>query len=177
MVLQTQYPARVTNRQIYPNEIEVTYFSTPRPNLESYETGSKEQRLETLAEPRFRKTWYIRQGGNAEMSTRKASFPQNPEQRLWNEKLPLAEAEDLILAVGIIALDPTGLLSKGSLQLASNLDVGYEALETVEDKEEQLAKLMLANSLFCYVETRLCGCARCRKTLTKKDNKTKKIKQ
>jgi hypothetical protein len=115
--------------KIYPDEIEVTYYSTPRPNLENYETGSKEQRMETLAEARFRKTWYIRQGKNAGMGTRKAPFPQNPEQRLWNGKLPLAEAEDLILAVGI-TLDPTGLLSKGSLQLASNLDVGYEALET-----------------------------------------------
>ena len=161
--------------KIYPDEIEVTYYSTPRPNLESYETGSKEQRMETLAEARFRKTWYIRQGKNAGMGTRKAPFPQNPEQRLWNGKLPLAEAEDLILAVGI-TLDPTGLLSKGSLQLASNLDVGYEALETVEDKEEQLAELRLANALFCYAETKLCDCARCRKTLTKKDNKTKKRK-
>ena len=161
--------------KIYPDEIEVTYYSTPRPNLESYETGSKEQRMETLAEARFRKTWYIRQGKNAGMGTRKAPFPQNPEQRLWNGKLPLAEAEDLILAVGI-TLDPTGLLSKGSLQLASNLDVGYEALETVEDKEEQLAELRIANALFCYAETKLCDCARCRKTLTKKDNKTKKRK-
>jgi hypothetical protein len=109
------------------------------------------------------------------MGTRKAPFPQNPEQRLWNGKLPLAEAEDLILAVGI-TLDPTGLLSKGSLQLASNLDVGYEALETVEDKEEQLAELRIANALFCYAETKLCDCTRCRKTLTKKDNKTKKRK-
>jgi len=29
--------------KIYPDEIEVTYYSTPRPNLENYETGSKEQ--------------------------------------------------------------------------------------------------------------------------------------
>ncbi len=82
------------------------------------------------------------------MGTRKAPFPQNPEQRLWNGKLPLAEAEDLILAVGITR-DSTGLLSKGSLQMENNLDVEYEALETVEDKEEQLAEQRLANALFC----------------------------
>ncbi len=131
--------------------------------------------MKTLAEARFRKTWYIRQGRNAGMGTSKAPFPQNPEQWLGNGKLPLAKAEDPILAVEI-TLDPTGLLSKGSLRLASNFDVGYEALETVEDKEEQLTELRLTNALFCYAETKLCDCARCRKTLTKKDNKTKKRK-
>jgi hypothetical protein len=36
--------------KIYPDEIEVTYFSTPRPSLDNYETSSKDQRLETLSE-------------------------------------------------------------------------------------------------------------------------------
>jgi hypothetical protein len=44
--------------KIYPDEIEVTYFSTPGPSLENYETSSKDQRLETLSEACFRKTWY-----------------------------------------------------------------------------------------------------------------------
>jgi hypothetical protein len=105
------------------------------------------------------------------MGTRKPRFPRTHSNGSGTE----TEAEDLILAVGI-TLGPTRLLSKGSLQLASNLDVGYEALETVEDKEEQLAELRLANALFCYAETKLCDCARCRKTLTKKDVKTKKRK-
>ena len=71
----------------------------------------------------------------------------------------------------------SSLLFKSSLQLASQLDAGHEALETVEDKEERLADLRLANSLFCYAEAKLCDCARCRKKLTHKDNKTKKRKQ
>jgi hypothetical protein len=137
--------------KIYPDEIEVTYYSTPRPNLENYETGSKDQRMETLAEARFRKTWYIRQGKNAGMGTCQPPFPNNPELRLWKGKLPLTEAEDLKLAIGI-TIDPRGFLSKSSLQLASQLDAGHEALETVEDKEERLADLRLANSLFCYAK-------------------------
>ena len=159
----------------YPDEIEVTYFATPRPSLENYETSSKDQRLETLSEACFRKTWFIRQGKNAGMGTCQAPFPNNPELRLWKGKLPLTEAEDLILAIGI-TIDPRGFLSKSSLQLASQLDAGHEALETVEDKEERLADLRLANSLFCYAEAKLCDCGRCRKKLTHKDNKTKKRK-
>ncbi len=120
--------------------------------------------MEALGEACFRKTWYIRQGKNAGMATSKAPFPQNLEFRLWKGKLPLTEREDLILAIGI-TLDHKGLLSKVSLQLASQLDIGHEAAETVEDKEEQLADLRMANSLFCYAEARLCNCSRCRKQI------------
>jgi hypothetical protein len=45
--------------KIYPDEIEVTYFSTPRLSLDNYEPSSKDQRLETLSEACFCKTWYI----------------------------------------------------------------------------------------------------------------------
>ena len=162
--------------KIYPDEIEVTYYATPRPSLDNYETSSKEQRMEALGEACFRKTWYIRQGKNAGMATNKAPFPQNPDLRLWKGKLQLTEREDLILAIGI-TLDHKGLLSKGSLQLASQLDISHEAAETVEDKEEQLADLRIANSLFCYAETMLCNCSRCRNKLTQTRNNTKKRKQ
>jgi hypothetical protein len=64
-----------------------------------------------LSEACFRKTWYIRQGKNAGMGTCQAPFPNNPELRLWKGKLPLTEAEDLILAIGI-TLDPRGFLPK-----------------------------------------------------------------
>ncbi len=99
--------------KIYPDEIEVTYYATPRPSLGDYETSPKEQRMEALGEACFfRKTWYIRQGKNAGMATNKAPFSRNPELRLWKGKLPLTEREDLILAIGI-TLDHKGLLSKG----------------------------------------------------------------
>ena len=96
--------------------------------------------------------------------------------RLWKGKLPLAECKDLILAIGI-TLDPKGLLSKGSLQLASQLDISHEAAETVEDQEEQLADLRIANSLFCYAEATLCNCSRCKDKLTQTRKNTKKRKQ
>jgi hypothetical protein len=80
------------------------------------------------------------------MGTCQAPFPNNPELRLWKGKLPLTEAEDLILAIGI-TLDPRGFLSKSSLQLASQLDAGHEELETMEDNEEWLADLRLISEL------------------------------
>ncbi len=58
--------------KIYPDEIEATYYATPRPSLDNYETSSKEQRMEALGEACFRRTWYIRQGKNAGMATNKA---------------------------------------------------------------------------------------------------------
>ncbi len=131
--------------------------------------------MEALGEACFRRTWYIRQGKNASMATNKAPFPLNPELRLWKGKLPLTEREDLILAIGI-TLDRKGLLSKGSLTLASQLDISHETAETVKDKEEQLADLRIANSLFCYAETMLCNCSRCRSKLTQTRNTTKKRK-
>ncbi len=69
--------------KIYSDEIEVTYYATPRPSLDNYETSSKEQRMEALGEACFRRTWFIRQGKNAGMATNKAPFPLNPELRLW----------------------------------------------------------------------------------------------
>ena len=109
------------------------------------------------------------------MATNKAPFPLNPELRLWKGKLLLTKREDLILVIGI-TLDHKGLLSKGSLLVASQLDIGHEAAETVEDQEEQLADLRIANSLFCYAETMLCNCSRCRNRLTQTRNNTKKRK-
>jgi hypothetical protein len=61
--------------KIYPDEIEVTYFSTPRPGLDNYEASSKDQRLETLSEACFRKTWFIRQGKMREWVPVKPRFP------------------------------------------------------------------------------------------------------
>ncbi len=63
-----------------------------------------------------------------------------------------------------------------TLLVASQLDIGHEAAETVEDQEEQLADLRIANSLFCYAETTLCNCSRCRNKLTQTRNSTKKRK-
>ncbi len=65
--------------KIYPGEIEVTYYATPRPSLDNYETSSNEQRMEALGEACFRKTLHIRQGKNAGMTTNKAPFSQNAE--------------------------------------------------------------------------------------------------
>ena len=138
----------------------LTYFSTPRPSLDNYESSSKDQRLETLSEACFRKTGFIRQGKNAGMGTCQAPFPNNPELRLWKGKLPLTEAEDLILAIGI-TIDPRGFLSKSSLQLASQLDAGHEASARNRGGQGRAAGRLKAGELTVLLRRsqalRLCG--------------------
>ena len=82
---------------IYPEEIEITYYTTPISKLDNYDTATKEQRIDVLKNARFRKTWYISSGKNVGKATLKAPFPKNPELRLWTGKIPKTELEDLIL--------------------------------------------------------------------------------
>ncbi len=87
--------------KIYPNEIEVIYYTTPREHLDGYETATHEQKQEILSQCRFRKTWFIRSGTNAGKGTLNAPFPKSPHLRLWTGKLPTNEFNDLILATGL----------------------------------------------------------------------------
>jgi hypothetical protein len=48
----------------YPDEIELTYYTTPISRSEDYANASKELRQENLQNARFRKTWYISSGKN-----------------------------------------------------------------------------------------------------------------
>ncbi len=49
--------------KIYPDEVEVIYYTIPRKQLDDYETDERQKRL---SQSRFRKTWFIRTGTNAE---------------------------------------------------------------------------------------------------------------
>jgi hypothetical protein len=97
--------------KIYHDEIEVIYYTTPREQLDEYESANHEQRQERLSQCRFRKTWFMRSGTNAGKGTINAPFTKNPSLRLWKGKLPMNEFEHLILANGI-KLDPNGYLTK-----------------------------------------------------------------
>jgi hypothetical protein len=156
--------------KIYPEEIEVVYYTTPRQPLDDYATATPEQREERLSQSRFRKTWFIRTGTNAGKGTINAPFPKNPSLRLWTGKLPMKEFENLILANGI-KLDANGYLTKESLKVASHVAIPHEALNTIEDEKELQAQLQTSNAMFSYAELQECNCIRCRKiwTETRKD--------
>ncbi len=73
------------------------------------------------------------------------------------------EFEDLILATGI-KLNVNGYLTKESLIIASQVVIiPHEAINTVEDEKETLAKLRVSNAMFTYAELQTCNCRRCRK--------------
>ena len=151
--------------KVYPEEIEVTYYTTPRQQLDDYKSATPEQRQRHLSQCRFRKTWFIRSGTNAGKGTLKAPFPKNPLLRLWTGKLPTNEFDDLILATGI-KLDVNGYLTKESRTIASQVVIPHEAINTVEDERETLAKLQVSNAMFTYAEQQACDCRRCRRIWT-----------
>jgi hypothetical protein len=142
----------------------VIYYTTPRKQLDDYETATHDQRQECLSESRFRKTWFIRTGTNAGKDTLNPPFPRNPLLRLWTGKLPTNEFDDLILATGI-KLEPSGHLTEESRKVASHVKVSHEAINTIE-KDIQ-AQLQFSNAMYVYAELPLCKCRRCRKIWTK----------
>ena len=152
--------------KVYPDEVEVIYYTTPRKQLDDYETATHGERQERLSQSRFRKTWFIRTGTNAGKGTLNPPFPKNPLLRLWTEKLPTNEFDDLILATGI-KLEPNGYLTEESRKIASNVKISHEAINTIEDEEGLQAQLQYSNAMFAYAELPLCNCRRCRKIWTK----------
>ncbi len=137
--------------KIYPDEIEVIYYTTPRKQLDDYETATHVQRQECLSQSRFRKTWFIRAGTNAGKGTLNPPFPRNPLLRLWTGKLPTNELDDLILATGI-KLEPNGYLNEESRKIASQVKISHEAINTIEDEEEIRAQLLYSNAMYAYAE-------------------------
>jgi transposase InsO family protein len=151
--------------KIYPDEIEVIYYTTPREQLDEYESANHEQRKERLSQCRFRKTWFMRTGTNAGKGTINAPFPKNPSLRLWKGKLPMNEFEHLILANGI-KLDHHGYLTKESLKIASQVTIPHEAINTIEDEKEIRERLQASNAMFSYAELMACNCNRCQRIWT-----------
>ena len=150
--------------RVYPDEIEVIYYTTPIEQSENYTTADKEQRLETLRNARFRKSWYISAGKNVGKFTIQAPFPKNPELRLWTGKLPKNELDELIMATDLV-LSPQGYLNKDSLDIASKLAIGHTATKTVEDEQAYKENMQVAHALYNYVQCTICNCAKCAKHL------------
>jgi hypothetical protein len=146
--------------RIFPDEVEVVYYTTQKPLMEGYSTATLHERIDDLLKARFRKTWYVYSGKNAGKGTLKPPFPYNPKLRLWTGKLPTSEIDDLVLATGM-TLDPQGYLNKDSATIAGQLTIGHDSTATVDDEEEPLEQLRFANSLFTYAQCTLCECSRC----------------
>ncbi len=157
------YLAEVT--KIFPDEIEVAYYTTPKPLMEGYANSTLHQRIDDLLKAIFRKTWFVYAGKNAGKGTLKPPFPYNPKLRLWTGKLPANEIDDLVLATGM-NLDPQGYLSRETAAIAVQLNIGYDSTRTIEDEEAQLEQLRFANCLFTYSECALCECPRCARLLS-----------
>jgi hypothetical protein len=62
-IIDTEWCLAETNR-IYPEEIEITYYTTPITQLKNYNAATKEQKVDVLKNVRFRKAWYISSGKN-----------------------------------------------------------------------------------------------------------------
>ncbi len=76
--------------------------------------------------------------------------------------MPTNEFDDLIRATGI-KLDVNGYLTKESFNIASQVAIPHEAINTVEDEKETQAKLQVSNVMFTYTELKACNCRRCRR--------------
>jgi hypothetical protein len=102
-----------------------------------------EQISENLRSTRFWKTWFIRDGKNADKETIKFPLPSNPELRLRSRRLPKSELIELILA-NSIKLSPQGYLSKDSIDIAIKLSIPFASMQTIDDEEEYLQGLRQA---------------------------------
>ena len=72
------------------------------------------------------------------------------------------EFNDLILATGI-RLDTNGYLNKASLNIASQVTIPHEAINTTEDEKDLQKQLQVSNAMYTYAEHVMCNCRRCRK--------------
>jgi hypothetical protein len=148
--------------RVYPDEIELTYYTTPISKSEDYANASKELRQENLQNARFRKTLYISSGKNVGKATITAPFPKSPELRLWTAKLPKTELDELILATDM-KLSPQDYLNKDSLDIACQLVIGHLATTIVEDEQAYKENMQVVNALYHNVQCTICDCAKCAK--------------
>ncbi len=110
-----------------------------------------------------------RYGTNARKGTLNTPFPKSPHLRLWTEKLPTNEFNDLMILATGIKLDTNGYLNKKSHKIASQVAIPHEAINTIEDEKEMQTQLQINNALCTYAEHE-CNCKRYRKLWTKNAN-------
>ncbi len=81
---------------------------------------------------------------------------------MWTGKLRTNEFDDLILVTGI-KLNVNGYLTKGFLNIASQVAIPHEAINTVDDDKDIQVKLQVSNAMLSYAELQACNCRRCRR--------------
>jgi hypothetical protein len=110
-------------RSILVDRIEVNYFTTQTPALESYDKCSEETRIEWLADALFLKTWCLSRG-KGEPTTTPPTSKYARINHLWWGKIPMESVTKYIL-IRDVGLDATGKLDHKSLQLASKLKIPH----------------------------------------------------
>jgi hypothetical protein len=54
-------------------------------------------------------------------------------------------------------------LNKASLDIASQVTIPHEAINTIEDEKDLQKQLQFSNAMYTYAEHAMCNCRRCRK--------------
>lgn len=155
------YLAEVT--QVYKDQIQVNYFSTPTQQIESYSSATETERKARLSQAHFRRTWILRDGKNAGHGTEKPPYPNNPALRIWEGPITTQELNEAVL-IRDVQLTAGGRLNPESLVLAAKLNIPHNVTLTIEDPE-----FTKKPSLFTYAKHQLCTCEKCESDLRKRE--------
>jgi hypothetical protein len=61
--------------KIFPDEVEVAYYTTPKPLMEGHANATLHQRIDDFLKARFRKTWFVYAGQRRWERNIKTSVP------------------------------------------------------------------------------------------------------
>ena len=124
-------------RSVLADRVEVNYYTTQTPSLDSYTRSSVKDRKARLSEALFLRTWCL-SGGKGLPSTTPPTSKYAKMNHLWWGKIPLEVIENYIL-IRDVGLDASGRLDKITLNLAAKLQiphhVGAGGEEDFADKE------------------------------------------
>ena len=124
-------------RSVLADRVEVNYYTTQTPSLDSYTRSSVKDRKARLSEALFLRTWCL-SGGKGLPSTTPPTSKCAKMNHLWWGKIPIEVIENYIL-IRDVGLDASGKLDKITLNLAAKLQiphhVGAGGEEDFADKE------------------------------------------
>lgn len=114
----TWYCAQVMEK--LPDRIKVSYFTTQSASLEDYSKASVKDRLKSLRNVIFSKTWTLPNGE----ATIVAPALQGRRAPLWTGQIPLGFLDDQLL-IRSVGLSSQGKLDETSVMLAAKLNIPH----------------------------------------------------
>jgi hypothetical protein len=114
----TWYCAQVMEK--LPDRIKVSYFTTQSASLEDYSKASVKDRLKSLRNVIFSKTWTLPNGE----ATIIAPALQGRRAPLWTGQIPLGFLDDQLL-IRSVGLSSQGKLDETSVMLAAKLNIPH----------------------------------------------------